>query len=320
MNTYPYPFPYFKGALWTDNSAISSWQECPREYEYESLFRRKATFTAAALNYGKGMHVALAALALSCGNTYTSADFAKLSKLLDDHFDKNLQPIDDHRTPALAKETLWRYLKTYEVEPWTILEANGFPMVERLVWSPLPITFDNIPINFYGLIDLVVQDASKSVWIVDHKTTSMLGTMFDFDMQMTGQMKGYCWLFNQCFGKMPMGYIVDAIRSLAPSDRALADSAKLEAWWREQFRRLPFYVDAEQVKEWYDTTLITLEEMISHFEKSHWRMNTKSCVGKFGRCQYFDVCSLPQHQRLVSLNSNFFQDNTWTEENLKEKL
>src|SRR6266702_4115402 len=217
-----HPFPYFNGAYYIDNSIISTWLECPREYEYEWMDTRTATFTKAALNYGKAMHVALAALAMSCGNQYTDVDLQKLYDLLDFHFDRNLQQADDHLTSGLAKETLRRYIKQYEVEPWTILEANGFPLIERLLHCEIS-KYNSIPIIFYGVLDLLVQDRSAAKWVVDHKTTSMLGKTFDYDMAMTGQMKGYCWLFQKCFNTLPSGYIVDAIRSLAPSGKALAD-------------------------------------------------------------------------------------------------
>src|SRR5207249_1689329 len=105
---------------------------------------------------------------------------------------------------------------------------------------------------------------------------------FDYEMQATGQMKGYCWLFKQCFGHLPQGYIVDAIRSLAPSEKAKADKGLLEKWWSEQFRRLPFYVNQEKVDEWELNTYRYLTKIIKDFEKDDFTMNTKSCVSKFG--------------------------------------
>ncbi len=319
MNDQRHPFPFYNGAYWIDNSLLSTWRECPREHEYENLEKRKAVFAKAALNYGKAMHVALAGLVLSCGNEYTKADLVKLNALLATHFERFPQPLDDHRQLGLAQETLKRYVKMYEIEPWTILQANGFPMVERLVWFPGFMECNGVPINVYGLLDLVVTKYGE-VWIIDHKTTSMLGTMFDFEMQTTWQMKGYAWLFKQAFGRMPMGYIVDAIRSLAPSEKIAGNGATLDKWWTDQFRRLPFFVNEAQLAEWEDNTKQVIEEILWQHGRGFYPMNDKSCVTKYGRCQFYDVCTLPQAQRLVALNSNNFEDNTWTEQTLGGKL
>src|SRR2546423_2415653 len=319
MNNNHHPFPFYDNAFWLDNSTLSAWKECSRKYEYDSLELRRATFTKAALNYGKGIHVALAGLALSCGNTYTNANLDQLNKLLATHFERFPQPPDDHRTLGLAQETLRRYISTYEIEPWTIKTANGFPMIERLLWFPGFSNYKGTPINLYGLLDLVVEK-HDGIWIVDRKTTSMLGTMFDYEMAMTAQMKGYCWLFKKAFQIVPMGFIVDAIRSLAPSEKALANKTLLEKWWHEQFRRLPFFVNEDQLDEWEETTKQQIDEMCWQADRQIWPMNDNSCVSKYGRREVYDACSLPKEQRPVALASNFFEENDWVEQTLKGKL
>src|SRR6266404_5955383 len=313
-----HPFPFHDGAMWLDNSTLSSWMECPRLYQYTWLEQREALWNKTAMNYGKAIHLAIAALTMSCGTTYTKANPDVLNKLLETHFERYPQPPDDHRQLGLAKETIARYIRTYEVEPWSIMEANGFPLIERLLWTNIG-NINGIPLNYYGVIDLVVKKPDGTIWIVDHKTTSMLGKTLDYDMAITGQMRGYAWLFEQCFHIQPTGYIVDAIRSLAPGPTALKTSATLEAWWSEQFRRLPFYLNEEQIEEWYQTVNSHIANMLWHHERS-WPMNTKSCVNKYGCCSMYQVCTLPKEQRLVALQSNLFTINDWTERTLGEKL
>ncbi len=298
-----HPFSYHNGEYWCDNSAISSYLECSRNYEYEYQELRVATFNRVALNYGKGIHVGLAVLSKQCGNDYSSVDLAQLDKVVDDYFDRNPQPLDDHRQASLAKETLHRYVKLYERESWTIRTANGLPFIERLIHAKFS-EYNGIPINFFGVVDLCVLASDQRDWIVDRK----------------GQMKGYCWLFKQAFGKLPQGYIVDAIRSLAPSEKALSDQKALDKWWLEQFRRLPFYVDQDKVDEWELNTHRYLKKMIRDFEEGTYVMNTKSCVSKYGRCQFYDICSLPFPQRIVALQSNNFTENDWIERTLGGKV
>jgi hypothetical protein len=304
--------------MWIDNSTLGSWLECPRLYEYETMMARRAQFAAAALNYGKAIHVALAALALSCGSEYTNADLDKLYRLLETHFDRHPNPPDDHRTLGLAQETLRRYVRQYEVESWQIMEANGFPLVERLLWTKI-MDYRGVPIHFYANIDKVVKK-DNHIWIVDHKTTSMLGDLFQYDMAVSPQMRGYAWVFQQCFGVRPIGYVVDAIRSLAPTDKALSDRTALENWWQNQFRRFGFFLYDWSLEEWHTMTIAWLEQMLRQWENGLWNTNRKSCVGKYGRCQFYDVCTLPPEERPVALQSNLFVENTWTTDNLKDKL
>lgn len=319
MSEQRHPLPFFNGSYWCDNSTLSTWAECGRKYEYKWQDNKEATFNKPALNYGKGMHLALGSLSLSCGSEYTKADLSKLFELLDVHFERNPQPADDHRTAGLAKETLRRYLKQYEVEPWVILSSNGFPIIERTLHCQIS-SYNGIPIMFYGVLDLAIKDLQGSTWVVDRKTTSMLGKTFDYDMAMTMQMPGYCWLFQKCFGVLPSGYIVDGIRSLAPSEKALADPKLLEKWWSEQFRRLPFFVDQEKINQWEETTLKRLKWIIAQAEDGHFPMNDKSCVNKYGCCEFYNICSLPFEQRKVALQSNNFMENDWLERTLKGKV
>ena len=313
-----HPFPYYNGAYWVDNSALSKWLECPRSYQYECQEERVATFSRAALNYGKAIHLALAALSLSCGNEYTRADLAKIDALLDVHFERNPQPLDDHRTAGLAKETMRRYVKLYEVEPWTILLANGFPLIERLCHCQIS-SYEGIPVNFFGILDLGVTK-SDGVWIVDRKTTFQIGKLFELTMRTIAQMKGYCWIYQKCFGSLPMGYIVDGIRSNAPSEKALADQKQLNKWWLEQFARPPSYVNQEQVDEWEKETCFHLHDIIKDNKRQHYPMNTQSCVGRYGACNYVNICTLPQAERLVALQSNNYMDNDWTTRTLQGKI
>jgi hypothetical protein len=319
MSDTRHPLPYYKGRYWLDNSIRTSWLECSRNFSYEWIETKVSSFSKVAQNYGKGIHLALAALSTKCGNDYSTANLTELDKVLDDHFDANPQPPDDHRQSSLAKETIHRYVKLYERESWTIRLANDRPFIERLLHAPFS-EYNGIPIHFFGVVDLSVLASDRSDWVVDRKTTSMLGKNFDHDMQATGQMPGYCWLFKQCFDKLPQGYIVDAIRSLAPSEKAKADQKQLDKWWLEQFRRLPFFIDQDRVDEWELNTHRIVKRIITDFEDDVYPMNDKSCVGKYGRCQFFDICTLPVPQRLVALQSNNFIDNDWIQRTLADKV
>jgi hypothetical protein len=87
---------------------------------------------------------------------------------------------------------------------------------------------------------------------------------------------------------------------------------KLDKWWSEQFYREPFYIDQAELDEWERNTIVIIEEMLWHYSRGYFPQKRKWCVGKYGRCQFYDVCSLPAQQRPLMLQSNMFIEDTWT--------
>lgn len=320
MTTLPF-LPLKNGALFIDNSVMDEWNECPEQFKNRFLLNRVGAFEKPALNFGSGIHIALAAIERGL-----PLDQALL--VMACHFEHNPQPETDHRSAGHAEETIRRYVKNHEVDKWEVLQTDKGPFVEfpfayRLFDYDWPlngaIAHGYTPIFFCGKIDLAIRrpmDGSK--WVVDHKTTFQLGKMLTYEMKATPQMKGYCWAFKRAFGELPAGYIVDAIRSSVPTQKLMdevrfsEDTSKLDKWWGEQFYREAFYVDQGQIDEWERNTIALVEEMLWHYSRGYFPLRRKWCCNKYGRCQYYDVCDLPVAQRPLALSSNLFIDDTWT--------
>lgn len=312
------PLPLVNGALFIDNSIMDEWNECPTQWHNRFLLNRTAAFGKPALNFGTAIHLGLAEQAR--GKTVEEYE-----KAVNDHFLKEPQPPDDHRSPAHAIETLRRYFVHYKDEPMVPLQTSNGPFVEFPFAFKLfdAQGFDHglivkIPIYFCGKIDLAFEKTDKTKWIVDRKTTFQLGTQFSYEMRATPQMRGYCWAFKRAFGTVPMGYIVDAIRTSVPTQKCLdaclvsGNSKELDKWWESQFYREPFYVNQEEIDEWEKNTITLIEELLWHYSRGFIPMKRKWCTNKYGRCQFYDVCTLPTAQRPLMLMSNMFIQDDWT--------
>jgi len=314
------PLPLVNGALFIDNSIMDEWNECPTQWHYRFLLNRTAAFTKPALNFGTAIHLGLAEHA-------KGTEIAKIFELLYTHFSKNPQPPDDHRSPGHAVETLNRYFEHYKDEPLKPLQTSEglfveFPFAFKLFTAFAPKQSNNaneeIPIYFCGKIDLAFEKPDHSKWVVDRKTTFQLGTQFSYEMKATPQMRGYCWAFKRAFGELPQGYIVDAIRTSVPTQKCLDDSLvtgntkALDKWWETQFYREPFYINQEEIDEWEKNTITLIEELLWHYSRGFIPMKRKWCVNKYGRCQFYDVCTLPAVQRPLMLLSNMFIEDSWT--------
>lgn len=174
-----------------------------------------------------------------------------------------------------------------------------------------------IPVFYTGRIDLPIL-LDNRIWVMDFKTTSMLGEIFWNRMKMSSQQRGYCWSFKQLTGKDVAGYIVRAIRTKEPplyvTNRELSRKGKAqspEQWWEESLQENKEYVTNAQLEEWKFNTIELIEKMFWQYSRGYFPMSTESCT-KWNRCQYFDVCSTVKNERGVVLSSGLYKQNEWS--------
>lgn len=174
-----------------------------------------------------------------------------------------------------------------------------------------------IPVFYTGRIDLPLSLDSK-IFILDHKTTSLLGPMFFDRMRMSAQQRGYCWAFEQLTGQKVSGYIVNAVRTKEPpqyvTNNTVTKTGKKqssESWWEESLQRERFYLTSNDLSEWKSNAIAKVEEFFWHYQRGYMPMNTENCT-KWGRCPYYDVCSLAGEDRGVMLSSGLYTTNVWS--------
>lgn len=336
MNSLP-PLPLVDGALFVDNSMLELLTTCPRALEYNKLHKRIGAVAKPALNFGTAIHLALE----HRYKTYTNREpddqlNSEIASLLTKHFDLNTQPIDDYRTLNWAMEIVKKYNDKYRHEPFQLLtDGEGKPMVELSfalplftwrgqVWEherpELGGSFKKnveIPVIYTGRIDLPVL-WDDQLFIMDHKTTSVLGSQFTDSMRMSAQQKGYAWSFQELTGKKVTGYAVNIIRVKEPpqylTDPNAIRRGKAQSpaqWWNESLQRERYYLRDGELAEWKANTIALIEEFFWHYQRRFMPQKTAWCA-KFGRCQYFDVCSLPESDRNLSLESGLFTENNWS--------
>lgn len=172
-----------------------------------------------------------------------------------------------------------------------------------------------IKVIYTGKIDLPIS-LDGQLWILDHKTTSMLGAGFFDSLKKSAQQRGYVWAFEQLTGKTLAGFIVNAVRTKEPpiyvKEEGMTGKKKSVDWWAESLQRERFYTRPEDLIEWKSNTIALIKEFFYHYQQGLFPMKTAWCCGKYGRCQYFDVCDLAEKDRGLYLESGMFQDNDWS--------
>lgn len=350
MSSLP-TIPLVDGCLFIDNSGwMESLSTCHRLHQYKSLRRRIRTEEKPALSFGSALHTALE-------YRYVKAQNQRIEPWLDDDigtilqamFDAHPTPEGDWRTLNWAVEIFRRYNERYSIEDFNLLKyatpvacpycttSSSDPckwcdstrlrsvMVEMSFALPLftwegsiPGLPTSIPVYYSGKIDLPIS-IDGNIFILDHKTTSLLGSYFFDRMRMSAQQRGYCWAFQQLTGLPVSGYVVNAIRTKEPPQYITNDAAPTrrntkqtaEGWWYDSLQRERYYLTKSDLVEWKDTAIERINEFFWHYQRGLLPMNTESCT-KWGRCAYYDVCSLSSDDREQFLTSTSFSDNTWS--------
>lgn len=329
------PLPLQHGALFFDNSFLESFQGCDRQTLYKQLRRRHLAAARPALNFGTAIHRALDLRYSRFGSDLPSNPL-DLSSYKDDrasmlleYFSKNPNPEDDFRNVNWAVEVLQQYDERYNLEPFTLVLRDGKPVVEQAFAIPFALynrlshillpweqswvlealtDEEHIPIIFTGRIDLPVE-WSGDRFIMDHKTTSILGESFWDQYRMSAQPVGYCWAWHKATGEMPKGFAINAIRVRPLPGKPVGGPSK---WWEESFQRNREYIFDRHLVEWHSNTLSQLDQFFYNVRKDVWPMKRLWCVGKFGKCQFYDVCISAPEDREVLLGSDNYLDYEWS--------
>lgn len=333
MNPLP-PLPFVKAkdgslAFLIDNSTLET-LVCPRLYELKHLRQRDLVAARAGRNFGACLHVGWKERYLRCGSSAVDAanepliNEAMAAYLLD-----KPQPPDDFRTLEHAQRVMSAYNSRYRDEPFKVLpKADGSPAVESSFAFPLGIVRypamneladyygvkASVPIpinvNYTGRIDLQTHDVEGDWSGPDHKTAFQFGKGFTDKMATDSAQRGYCWAFQQFYGHLPRGYIIDAVRIRRPSKAdTYAGVAPIDA---SDFQRIPFYIFPDDIEEWKQDTLAKVETIFWMHSRGYFQKHTRRCVTEYGRCDMYDVCIAARGTRDEVLSSNLYEPATWS--------
>ncbi len=176
-----------------------------------------------------------------------------------------------------------------------------------------------IQVMYTGRIDLPVSIPNVGIFTNDFKHVGSLGEQFWNGEFMSNQHRGYCYAFEQLTNQPVQGFMVTAIRSKEPPQYVLANkpspytkkSQSPAQWWNESFVRERKVLTSGELDYWKNNVIDLCEEFFWHYERGYMPMKTKWC-SSFGKCPYFDVCSLPLADQNFMLQSGLYTENTWS--------
>lgn len=287
-----------------DNSMYVNWS-CPIKGLMSHVLKlRPLGKGSLALDYGTAIHAGLEMLMRGKDLEEATEHFIKTAAQL--NIDKWL---DEKRCTKRGIETLaaWNMYKYNLVHDYEAIEMdiNGVKgkAVELGVKKFMGTSGDGITKLYWtGRVDAIIRYKDK-LWVLDHKTSSMLGDKFLDDKLRSNQFMGYYTALNNTirnqFGEDLAGVVLNVVCTGTKE-------VKFETY------EIPF-VQA-QLKEWKKETLWKLN-WINMFLRSltmgnNWTMIERElCVTKYGKCLFYDVCNTVERARdSVLLNSYAEQD------------
>jgi len=209
---------------------------------------------------------------------------ALLHRIVDfdpDHKQKNRE--------TLVRSVIW-YLEKHQNDPAkTWIMSNGKPAVEIRFNFPLDFgPSEDQPYVLCGKIDKVVV-FNGDLFIMDHKTTTTLGTFYFDQFTPHNQMSLYTLAGKVIFKAPIKGVIINACQPLVGGTN---------------FERGIVYRTQEQLNEWLTDLTVWLSRQN---DATH---NDAAC-DKYGGCPFRPICTRSPQVRERFLKSNYIQDTPW---------
>lgn len=267
------------------------------------------------------------------------------------HFTENPAPLDEYRTVtnALAIMEAYRQRAALPDYQWEIQSDDSGPLIERAFELPLGMIEVNewidmpwldevsrdlnqdefekwwpanptattiayvsrIHIAWSGRIDAIARCGEPKVnRIADHKT----GMINPQEYHISNGVLGYVWASQQLWPDLGIsGFCLNAIATRKPAANCTMTSVGPRGGKPAlEFSRHYFDYSQERVDAWAQNTLAIVSDFVHCLVRDYFPRHTKWCHGKYGTCQYHDVCIQDSPAvRHNMLNSDMFKPVTW---------
>lgn len=306
-----------RGELCIDNSDYVGWNQCFMKGLFAGALKRQSTGSVNALSFGSAVHKAMEVIHDPLWQNETT----RLEKAIEvarvEAINEGLPSCSNEKRNMESLEQViasyYSHLKTFGApfkplimrdaesgEPYSLVE-QGF----RLPLGSFNINAEGFPdtitVYWQGKIDLIAFDESDNgIWIVDHKTTSVMGAQFADDKMRSNQMLGYTWAarkLTEVLGKEVKGVIINAL--------AIRKNGF-------EFKTFKIPYPNWMLDEWQDECLVgcyqLVEQLVRFTIDDQVVPNRESCVAKYGKCAFFDVCNAhPRMKDGLLFNAEMFK-------------
>ena len=277
-----------------DNSKRSAFASCPRKYYFQYVRHLQPKKGAEPLLFGKVYH-AFHEEYRKATKEGLSRDI-KISKALIyglSVWEKELAcgyviDAEDFRTFENCYSAFLKYFETFpeDIEPVEI---------EYYFSEPL-ITAGGYDVSYAGKIDCIGKlQKGEDIAIFDDKTTSYSLNAIKEQSGRSAQFLGYSWIASRKFS--------------IPTNIAYVNCVylkNLKAGLVIQHDRGVCIFSEYDYMEWHKAITNTAYRVIEAHKTNSFPMEFDSCFGKYGRCKFLDLCTMPCYSESY-ISENFIE-------------
>ena len=269
------------GSTFRDNSMLSGYKTCPRFFQLRYKMHLTPDRAATPLIFGSSWHSAMDIIWIHA-REFDQTDLRKYAvlKFLETWeagglpTELSLEDIEKlgARTPMVAEEMILNYID----QRWKILTECELIACEQPFAVPLPNVTD---VWYVGRLDKVINYNGQTI-VIEHKTTSEYKIDGGFRQtyiegwDMDSQVKGYEYGAGLYFG----------------AEQVWVDAALVHKKVHDKFRFIPISHQRPMLNEWIASTVSWVNRVEADVKAGYFPKNENSCVGKYGPCQFTDIC------------------------------
>jgi hypothetical protein len=271
-----------------DNTKRSCFSSCPRKYYWQHIRNLRSPSGSTALRYGLTWHAALESYYLHIQQSSWSDAAVALSKAAlaakttwDTETAVFPNFYSDYRTLENCLLAFTTYIDHYAQDKSYLKVVE----IERIFKLPITI-IDGTSINFTGKIDAIVS-LNDSLWLMEHKTTSMSLSQQQARINRDPQVIGYSYAGTR-LPNLPApisGILISTHHLSAYKSRmtGLYNSPKIE------FERRPQIFTDGDFSSWRTSFIWTAGQLLDCLDRNYFPMQLDSCY-RYGKCSYTDLC------------------------------
>lgn len=214
------------------HSDRKEWKKCRRKHFFGSKLKLGlepiSEIDNKFLVFGSAIHAGIEAY---YNNIKDNSDEYEILILKDEINQSNLDSSTKKELIELGESMLWSYFDYAD-------EYDNFEVIaaEKPFKVPIPVdtyevqlekpfgtyknkylTFEDSPVFFIGVVDLLVKNHRGHYWIYDHKTTSSLSVSNDFFFSLDEQITSYIWALKQ-MGYDIKGFVYQELLKAKPTE------------------------------------------------------------------------------------------------------
>lgn len=273
-----------------DNSKRSTFASCPKKYYWQYIRHLQPKIGAEALIFGKVYH--------AFHEGYRKACKENLSK------EEKIKQALAFGVASWAKEMSFPYIidtedvRTFDncylafVKYFETFTEDIIPIeIEHYFSEPL-FTERDYTVSFAGKIDCIgTLKKGENIAIFDDKTTSYSLNAIKEQSSRSAQFLGYSWIASKLSSPTNIVYVNCVYLKNLKSGLVI-----------QHDRGVCIFSEHDYI-EWHKSFISTAYRIVEAHKTNNFPMEFDSCFGKYGRCKFLELCSMPAY------NEGYIEEN-----------